>query len=119
MKQFKEIFGEVMIKAPLADVTMMGADVPVVTLNASTWVEFVTWANKAFSPNLKLSYARFNSVMDCVSAKVEGALNEKSISTLKANDIKEFSITADEGFDEDGMPCGCVLWLNIPCIPDV
>lgn len=115
MKQFKEIFGKVMMEASFTDVTMMGADVPVVTLDASTWVEFVTWANKAFSPNLKLSYAIFNSVMDCVFAKVEGALDEKGISTLKANGIKEFSITADEDCDEDGRPCGCALWLRIPC----
>ena len=115
MKQFKEIFGRVMMEASSADVAMMGTDVPVVTLNASTWVEFITWANKAFSPNLKLSYAVFNSVMGCVFVKVEGTFDEKSISTLKANDIKEFSITADEDCDDDGRPCGCALWLKIPC----
>ena len=115
MKQFKEIFGKVMMEVSFTDVTMMGADIPVVTLNAFTWVEFITWANKAFSPNLKLSYAGFNSVMNCVFATVEGALDAKSISTLKANDIKEFSITADEDCDDEGRPCGCALWLNIPC----
>ena len=115
MKHFKEIFGRVMIEVTPTEVAMLGADIPTASMNGSTWAEFTIWANKAFSPNLKLSYAGFNSVMDCVFAKVEGTLDEKSISTLKANDIKEFSITADEDCDDDGRPCGCALWLRIPC----
>lgn len=115
MKQFKRIFGKVMMEASFTDVAMLGADVPVITLNGSSWVEFITWANKAFSPNLKLSYAGFTGDGTCVYAKVEGVLNEKGISTLKANEFKEFSITAEEDFDEECRPCGCALWLNIPC----
>ena len=121
MKKFNEIFGKVMIEVTPTEVAMLGADVPVVNVNGSTWAEFTTWANKSFSPNLKIAYSCWGDGSHCsISARIDGAFNEKSVSTLKANGITEWAIKADDQYEEDGRPIGCpALYLDIPCIPDV
>ena len=120
MKQFKEIFGKVMIEITPVDVTMLGADVPIVTINGQNYADFVTWANKVFSPNLEFGYAYIHPDGCVVIAKINGVFHEKSASTLKANGITEWAIKADEQYEEDGSPIGCpALYLNISCIPDV
>ena len=118
MKKFKEIFGKVMIEVTPTEVAMLGCDVPMVTLNGSTWAEFETWANKALSPNLAVRSCWFSGCRTAVHASIE-AFNEKSASTLKANGFMEYSITAEETFEDDGRSCGYCLVLNIPVIPDV
>jgi hypothetical protein len=118
MKHFKEIFGKVMIEITPTEVAMLGYDVPMVTLNGSTWAEFETWANVALSPNLTVRSCWFSGCRTAVHANVE-AFNEKSASALKANGFMEYSITAEEDFEEDGRPCGSCLVLNIPVIPNV
>lgn len=118
MKKFNEIFGNVMIEVTPTEVAMLGADVPVITLNGSTWAEFTTWANKALSPNLVIRNCWFSGCRTAVRASI-GSFNEKSASTLKANGFMEYSISAEEDFDGEGSPCGCCLVLNIPIIPNV
>ena len=118
MKKFNEIFGKVMIEVTPTEVAMLGADVPVVNVNGSTWAEFRTWANKALSPNLVVRRCWFSGCRTAVHASIE-AFNEKSASTLKANGFMDYSITAEENFEDDGRPCGCCLVLNIPVIPNV
>ena len=120
MKHFKEIFGKVMVEITPVDVVMLGADVPVVTINGQNYADFVTWANKAFNPNLEFGYAYIYHGDCVVVAKINGVFHEKSASTLKANGITEWAIKADEQYEEDGSPIGCpALYLNISCIPDV
>lgn len=117
MKRFKEIFGKAMIEITPTDVAMLGTDVPVVSFNSRNYADFVSWANRAFSPNLVFSHAYI--CPSCVIAKIDGIFDEKSASTLKANGITEWAIKADEEYGEDG-PTGCpALFLNIPYIPDV
>ena len=119
MKQFNEIFGKVMIEVTPVDITMLGKDVPIVTIKGQNYADFVTWANKAFSPNLELEWASNNSG-SCVVCKINGVFNEKCASTLKANGFTEWAIVADDLYDDDGKPLCCsALYLNIPCIPDV
>jgi hypothetical protein len=118
MKKFAEIFGRVMIEVTPADVAMMGKDVPVVTVEGSTWAEFEEWSNKAFSPNLAVRSCWFSGCRTVVCASIE-AFSEKSASILKANGFMEYSITAEEDFEEGGRPCGYCLVLNIPIIPEV
>ena len=118
MKKFAEIFGRVMVEVTPTDVAMMGKDAPVITVEGSTWAEFETWANKAFNPNLVVRSCWFSGCRTAVHASIE-AFNEKSASTLKANGFMEYSITAEEDFEENGRPCGCCLVLNIPVIPNV
>ena len=118
MKHFKEIFGKVMIEITPVDVAMLGTNVPVVTINSQNYADFVTWANKAFSPNLKFRCASIYPD-GCVTAEINGVFHEKSASTLKANGITEWAIKADYQYEEDGCPIGPVLYLNIPCTPDV
>ena len=114
MKQFNEIFGKVMIEVTPTEVAMLGTDTPIVNVNGSTWAEFVTWANKAFSPNLELGWAS-NYSGSCVVCKINGTFNEKSASTLKANGFTEWAIEADDTCDDDGRPLNCsALYLNIP-----
>ena len=114
MKQFNEIFGKVMIEVTPADIAMLGPDVPVVTVNGYTYADFVTWVNKAFSPNLELGWAS-NHSGSCVVCKINGVFNEKSASTLKANGFTEWAIEADDLCDDGGRPLGCsALYLNIP-----
>ena len=121
MKKFNEIFGRVMIEVTHTEVAMLGADIPTVSMNGSTWAEFTTWANRSFSPNLEIAYAYWGDGSHCgISAKIAGTFNEKSVSTLKANGITEWCLVADEQYDDDGRPLGMPgLYLNIPCIPDV
>ena len=118
MKKFNEIFGKVMIEVTPTEVAMLGYDVPMVTLNGSTWAEFETWANKALSPNLVVRSCWFSGCRTAVHASIE-AFNEKSASTLKANGFMDYSITAEEDFEDDGRPCGYCLVLNIPVVPNV
>ena len=118
MKKIAELFGRVMIEVTPTDVAMMGKDVPVVTVKGSTWAEFETWANKALSPNLVVRNCWFSGCRTVVLAGIE-AFNEKSASILKASGFMEYSITAEEDFEDGGRPCGCCLVLNIPIIPDV
>ena len=118
MKKFNEIFGKVMIEVTPTEVAMLGADVPVVNVNGSTWAEFITWASKALSPNLTVKSCWFSGCRTAVHAIIE-AFNEKSASTLKVNGFMDYSITAEEAFEDDGIPCGCCLILNIPVIPNV
>ena len=115
MKQFNVIFGQVMIEVTPTDCAMLGADVPVVAVNGHSYADFVTWANKAFSPNLKFKWASNNSGC-CVVAAIDGVFNEKSTSTLKANGFTEWAIEAVDQYDDEGRPIGCLgLCLNIPC----
>jgi hypothetical protein len=118
MKHFKEIFGKVMIEITPVDIAMLGADVPVVTINGQNYADFVDWANKAFSPNLELGRAFFSDAA-VLYTTLEGAFNEKSVATLKANGINEFNVTSEMECADDGCPLGCALWLTIPIIPDV
>ena len=118
MKKFNEIFGKVMIEVTSTEVAMLEHNVPVVNVSGSTWAEFKTWANKALSPNLVVRSCWFSGCRTVVRASIE-AFNEKSASTLKANGFMEYSITAEETFEDDGRPCGYCLILNIPVIPDV
>lgn len=118
MKKIAEFFGRVMIEVTPIDVVMMGKDVPVVTVEGSTWAEFETWINKALSPNLAVRSCWFSGCGTAVHANIK-AFNEKSASALKANGFMEYSITAEEDFEEDGRLCGCCLVLNIPVIPNV
>lgn len=121
MKQFKEIFGRVMIEITPTEVAMLGADTPTASMNGSTWAEFTAWANKSCSPNLEIAYSYWADGSHCsISAKIAGVFNEKSVATLKANGITEWSLAADDQYDDDGRPIGVPgLYLNIPCIPDV
>ena len=115
MKKFNEIFGKVMIEVTPTEVAMLGAEVPVVAVNGHSYAEFVTWANKSFSPNLMLNWASNNSGC-CVVAEINGVFNEKSASTLRANGFTEWAIQADDKYDEDGRPLGCPgLYINFPC----
>jgi len=117
MKRFKEIFNTAMVEITPTDIAMLGKDVPVVSFNSRNYADFVSWANRAFSPNLVFSHA-YICPGSCVVAKIDGIFNEKSASTLKANGITEWAIKADEVYGED-VPTGCpALFLNIPCIPD-
>ena len=118
MKHFKEIFGKVMIELSPKDVAMLGTSVPVVVLNDAYYTEFTTWANKAFSPNLELGRTFFSDAA-VLYTRIEGAFNEKSVTTLKANGINEFNVTSEMDYADDGCPLGCALWLNIPIIPNV
>ena len=118
MKKFNEIFGKVMIEVTPTEVAMLGADVPVVNVKGSTWAEFITWANKALSPNLKVVGGWISGCGTAIHANIK-SFNEKSASTLKANGFMEYSITAEETFEDDGRPCGYCLVLNIPVIPNV
>jgi hypothetical protein len=118
MKKFNEIFGKVMIEVTPTEVAMLGYNVPMVTLNGSTWVEFKTWANKALSPNLAVRTCGISGCRTAVYAIID-SFNEKSASTLKANGFMDYSVTAEEDFVEDGRPCGSCLVLNIPVIPNV
>jgi len=118
MKKIAELFGRVMIEVTPTDVAMMGKDVPVVTVKGSTWAEFETWANKALSPNLVVRSCWFSGCRTAIHASIK-AFNEKSASALKANGFIEYSITAEENYEEDGRSCGYCLVLNIPVIPDV
>ena len=113
MKKFNEIFGKVMIEVTPEDVAMLGADVPVVNINGSTWAEFITWANKALSPNLKVESCWISGCRTAVHAAI-GTFTDKSASTLKANGFVDYSITAEEDYEEDGRPCSSYLALNIP-----
>lgn len=114
MKQFNKIFGKAMIEVTPDDIAMLGSDVPVVTANGYTYADFVTWANKAFSPNLELVRASINSG-SCVVCQIMGVFNEKSASTLKANGFTEWAITMEELCDDDGRSSGYSdLFLNIP-----
>lgn len=121
MKHFKEIFGKVMIEVTPTEVAMLGTDVPTVSVNGQTFADFVTWANKAFSPNLEFGYVGWGDGSHCgISAEINGTFNEKSVATLKANGITEWCIVADDYYDDDGRPIDCsALYLNIPCTPDV
>ena len=112
MKKFNEIFGKVMIKITPEDVAMLGADVPVVNVNGSTWAEFTTWANKALSPNLVVKSSWISGCGTAVHAIIE-TFTDKSASTLKANGFMEYSVTAEECFEEDGRPYSSLV-LNIP-----
>ena len=113
MKHFKEIFGKVMIEITPTEAAMLGTDTPVVNVNGSTWAEFETWANKALSPNLAVRSCWISGCRTAIRANIE-SFNEKSASTLKANGFMEYSVTAEEDFEEDGRPCGSCLVLNIP-----
>ena len=113
MKHFKEIFGRVMIKVTPTEVAMLGADIPTASMNGSTWAEFTTWANKAFSPNLKVESCWISGCGTAVHATTE-TFTDKSASTLRANGFTDYSITAMDDFDDDGRPCGSCLVLNIP-----
>lgn len=114
MKQFNKIFNKVMIEVTPTDIAMLGPDVPVITANGYTYADFVTWANKAFSPNLEFGWASNNSG-SCVVCKINGVFNEKSASTLKANGFTEWAIKIDDLCDDEGRSFGCsALFLNIP-----
>ena len=120
MKQFNEIFGKVMIEITPEDVAVLGTDVPVVVVNDHYWVEFTTWANKAFSPNLELGYAYSDGSGCCIMAKVNGSFTEKSASTLKANGFTEYAICADTTWDDEGHPLyDAALILHIPYVPSI
>lgn len=113
MKKFNEIFGKVMIEVTPTEVAMLGADVPVVNVNGSTWAEFITWANKALSPNLTVKSCWISGCRTAVHAII-GTFTDKSASELKANGFMDYSVTAEEDFEEDCGPCGSYLILNIP-----
>lgn len=120
MKKFNEIFGKVMIEITPTEVAMLGADVPVIVLNGHSYAEFVTWANKSFSPNIELDYAYDDGSGCCIIAKINGVFNEKSASTLKANGFTEYAIVAEDSFDDDGRPIGSpCLCLHIPYVQSI
>ena len=113
MKKFNEIFDKVMIDVTPTEVAMLGVDVPVVNVNGSTWAEFITWANKALNPNLKVISCWVSGCGTAVHVAIE-TFTDKSASTLKANGFTDYSITAMDDVDDDGRPCGSYLVLNIP-----
>jgi hypothetical protein len=121
MKQFNKIFGKVMIEVSPTDVAMLGTSVPVVAVNDHHWVEFITWANKAFSPHLELEHAFKDGSRCCIIARITGVFNEKSVSALKASGFIEFSVSAEEDCcDDEGRPLyGSSLYLHIPYIPSI
>ena len=115
MKQFNEIFGKVMIEVTPTEVAMLGTDVPVVTVGGHTYADFVTWANKSFSPHLMLGeYAWFTS--DRVKARILGNFTPKCASALKANGFDDYTIYSDSVYEEDGKPIGDSLYLAIPYV---
>ena len=116
MKQFALIFGKVMIestKNELEALTALSENFPVVTMNGSKWVEFSTWANICMSPNIKINNCWLSHDENTVVVTMD-SFNEKSASTLKANGITKFNLTASFTGDEDGYPCNTCLMLNIP-----
>ena len=119
MKQFSEIFGKAMIEITPKEVAMLGKSVPVIVVNDHYWVEFTTWANKAFSPNLEIRYAYNDGSGCCLIAVLNGVFNEKSASTLKANGITEYAITAGMQYDDCGTPLNPELELHIPYVPSI
>ena len=113
MRQFNEIFDKVMIEVTPTEVAMLGTDVPTINLNGSTWAEFTTWANIALSPNLQITRAYVSGCGTTIHSIIK-SFNDKSAATLKANGFKEYSITADDCYEDDGRPCGPCLVLSIP-----
>lgn len=112
-KCISEIFDKVMIEVTPTEVAMLGTDVPIITLNGSTWAEFTTWANIALSPNLQITKACVSGCGTAIHSIIK-SFNDKSAATLKANGFKDYSITADECYEDDGRPCGPCLVLKIP-----
>lgn len=112
-KCISEIFDKVMIEVTSTEVAMLGTDVPIITLNGSTWAEFTTWANIALSPNLQITKTCVSGCGTAIHIIIK-SFNDKSAATLKANGFKEYSITADECYEDDGRPCGPCLVLKIP-----
>ena len=120
MKQFNEIFDKAMVEVESSEIAMLGVDIPVVTIDGHSWVEFVTWANKVLSPDLELRDAWINPARCCVNAEVAGVFNEKSASALKASGITEYALNAEMGIDDCGQyTYDAILKLSIPCIPNV
>ena len=115
MRKFDKIFDKVMIEITPTEVAML-KDVPVVTMNGSTWVEFTTWANMTFSPHLHVRGCWLSGCGTCVHTIIEN-FDEKSHSVLKANGIDKYSIDADGDYTEDGRIISYYLELNIPVIP--
>lgn len=116
MKQFKQIFGKVMIEVTPVEVAMLGADVPVVAVNGQSWAEFSTWANKSFHPNLEIAEAFLSEQDETVRARIRNYFTRKSASTLSAH-FNEWEIYADDVYDTDGRPFGTPeLYLSIPYV---
>lgn len=116
MKRFALIFDKVMIeptKSELEALMSLSENFPVVTMNGFKWVEFLNWINICMSPNVKINRCWLNPDETIVIATMD-SFNEKSASTLKANGITKFNITASFTGDEDGYPCNTCLMLNIP-----
>lgn len=119
MKQFKEIFGKVMIEITPVEVAMLGADVPIVTINNHSWAEFSTWANKSFHPNLEIAPAFFSEQDSTVRARIRNFFTRKSASTLSAH-FNDWEIYADDVYDDDGRPFNTPeLYLSIPYVQSI
>lgn len=117
MMHLKEIFGVIMIKVTPTEIFILGAKIPIASIDGSKWAEFTTWANITFSPDLKIEHCYWADDSHCsILAKIAGVFNEKSASILKVCGIKKWSIETNDLYDDDGRPG---LFLNIPCTPDV
>ena len=116
MKRFKEIFGKVMVNITASEAAIVGIQIPVVHKNTLMWVEFTDYANLICGSNLECQYSYWtDSSHCCVEVKVT-SFNEKSAAALNSNGITEWSIMAEDDFDDDGRPLGTpALYLKIPC----
>lgn len=118
MKQFDMIFGHVMVAITPTEVVMLGEDTPVVTSNGQTWAEFTTWANKSFSPHLKLDDDAWMSA-DKVKARILGIFTPKCANAFKSCGITDWEIFADSVYDDEGRPQAESLYIAIPYVQSI
>lgn len=114
MRDFIVLFNKVFISVMDTDIAMFDNNVPVIHIADRKWVEFVTWANKALSPNLTLVSACMDT-NGIICASIDGSFYKNSASTLNAH-FSDWFITAEEDFADDGCPLGSSLFLNIPYV---
>jgi hypothetical protein len=117
MKDFIVLFNKVFISVTNTDIAMFDKSTPIINIADRKWMEFVTGANKALSPNLTLINA-YMSNDGFISAFIDGGFCKNSASTLNAH-FSNWFITANEDFDDDGRPLGSSLLRNIPYVDSI